>query len=234
VWDLAPALTDELLELLDARGLVDERAWLSAAIAQSTADAGDLQRLRVAIAQAPRKLGRGPLSLDSIERQRAGLLAQLESHGWSLVDLGRVGLLLGTLERVAAERHVALVDQLLRTGELGEQASLLRGFALLPSPGQFVELAVDACRTNAADVFTAIALHNPYPAAEFLPLNFNQMVLKALFMGCPVDQITGLERRASVELRRMVLAFASERRAAGRAVPDGVAFVANLCPADPR
>jgi hypothetical protein len=234
VSEQTPALAVQSLALLDMRGLAAPRAWLLAALAQTGADVAGLQQLRIAIAQAPRKLSRGPLALTSSERERAGLPARLEApSAWQLADLGRVALLLRALEQAEPARQVALVHQLLRTGELGEQASLLRGFALLPEPARFVALAVDACRTNAASVFSAIALGNPYPAEQFAPLNFNQMVLKALFMGLPVTEILELESRATLELRRMVFAFASERRAAGRPIPPGVEFVANLCPPEP-
>ncbi|MFD1152770.1 EboA domain-containing protein, partial [Saccharothrix hoggarensis] len=45
-------------------------------------------------------------------------------------------------------------------------------------------------------------------------------VLKCLFTGVPLTVVAGLDRRVDEELRRMVGAFADERRAAGRAVPD--------------
>ena len=44
-------------------------------------------------------------------------------------------------------------------------------------------------------------------------------MLKCLFMGIPLTAVTDLDRRADAELRRMVAAFADERRAAGRPVP---------------
>jgi hypothetical protein len=74
-------------------------------------------------------------------------------------------------------------------------------------------------------VFRAIACDNPYPAAHFPEASFNQMVLKAVFVGAPVSRIVGLSRRATPELRRMAEDYASERRAAGRAVPEDVTLV---------
>ena len=50
-------------------------------------------------------------------------------------------------------------------------------------------------------------------------------MLKALFLGVPLARIDGLTARVGAELRRMVEAFARERRAAGRPVPDDVALV---------
>lgn len=220
------ALPERILNLFGARGLDPQHAWLRA-----TLDGlGQLAALRGAIARAPRKLGREPLSLTAAEREAHGLPALFEVASWSLADLGRTALLLAAVERVAAARQVELVGELVRRGELGEQASLLRALSLLPEPSRFVDIAVEACRTNAADVFSAIALDNPHPADTFPEHNFNQMVLKALFIGIPVERIVGLERRANVELKRMLAAYASERQAAGRSVPDGVAHIAGLCP----
>ena len=54
----------------------------------------------------------------------------------------------------------------------------------------------------------------------------HQMVLKALFVGAPVARIVGLAERTTDELVRMVEAYASERRAAGRPVPDDAKLIA--------
>lgn len=221
------ALPERIVDLFAARGLDPQRAWLGASL---DGLGHELATLRVAIAQAPRKLGRAPLSLTAAEREAHGLPALLEGPSWSLADLGRAALVLAAVERTAGPGQVELVGELVRRGELAEQASLLRAFSLLPEPSRFVDVAIDMCRTNAADVFAAIALENPYPADTFPEHNFNQMVLKALFIGLPIDRILGLERRANPELGRMVAAYASERQAAGRSVPDGLARVAELCP----
>ncbi len=79
--------------------------------------------------------------------------------------------------------------------------------------------AVDACRTSIQPLFEAIACDNPYPAGHFPELNFNQMVLKALFNGVALSRIVGLQGRLNPEMSRMAGDYAAERRAAGRAVP---------------
>jgi hypothetical protein len=109
---------------------------------------------------------------------------------------------------------------LFEAGELGEQESVLRTLSLLPEPERFLETGLQAGRTNTRRVFEALACENPYPAAHFPELNFNQLVLKAIFMEVPVSRIEDLARRITPELRRMAAAYASERRAAGRTVPD--------------
>lgn len=70
-------------------------------------------------------------------------------------------------------------------------------------------------------VFHAIAVANPYPAEWLDEGAWNQMVVKAVFVGCPLHGIMGLDRRANSALARMLVDYARERRAAGRAVaPD--------------
>jgi hypothetical protein len=134
-------------------------------------------------------------------------------------------LLARALEVVPASEHVDFVREVYQRGDYREQAAVLRALALLPDPGRFVDIATDACRTNVTDVFEAIACENPYPAAHFPELNFNQLVIKAIFMGVAVSGIVGLAERRTDELRRMAEDFASERRAAGRPVPDDIGLV---------
>jgi hypothetical protein len=68
-------------------------------------------------------------------------------------------------------------------------------------------------------VFEAIACENPFPAAQFPELHFNQMALKAVFLGVALARMLGLAERRTPELARMAEDFAAERRAAGRTVP---------------
>ena len=65
---------------------------------------------------------------------------------------------------------------------------------LLPDPGHFATMAVDACRTNVRDVFEAIACENRYPAAHFPDANFNWslgLMVEDMFA---VADAAGLER----------------------------------------
>ena len=176
------------------------------------------QRLRTAFTQLPRKLG-----------SAAESRVPDEPMCFAYVDLARLALVLAALELQPSTEHVATVEELYRTGEQREQESVLRTLALLPDPARFTELAVGACRTNSVAVFSAIANDNPFPAQHFPELSFNQLVLKAIFIGVPVARITGLSNRVNGELRRMLEEYASERRAAGRAVPDDVSVALALC-----
>jgi hypothetical protein len=87
----------------------------------------------------------------------------------------------------------------------------------------------DTCRTNILPLFESISCENPYPAHYFPELNFNQMVLKAMFNGIALARIVGLAGRHNAELTRMSNDYAAERTAAGRSVPADI-DLARLAP----
>jgi hypothetical protein len=132
----------------------------------------------------------------------------------------RIGLLQKAATTLSSSDHTELVRLCFFRGDNRERTAVLRALPLLPEPERFVPLAVEACRTNVQTVFEAIACDNTFPARHFAEQSFNQMVLKALFNQAPVMRIEALETRITPELVRMVEAYASERRAAGRPVPD--------------
>jgi hypothetical protein len=68
------------------------------------------------------------------------------------------------------------------------------------------------------DVFKAVAHANPYPSEHLDEAQWNQMILKALFVGVALYPIPGLDARANPRLARMLLDYAHERWAARRDV----------------
>jgi hypothetical protein len=172
-------------------------------------------------------------SLAAVRTSEDALYARWSAAGRKLGERaveGRGELLIAALEALPRERHVAIVGDLYRTGELREQEALLRVLPRLPAPERFVAVGVEAVRQNAVSVIEAIACDNPYPAEHFPEEAFNQMILKCLFNSVPLGRVVGLDRRCTPELRRMVAAYASERRAAGRPVPADAALVTGGAP----
>ncbi len=167
---------------------------------------------------AGRKLGRSPIS--AIDARR---LAWPESAG--VDECGRAALVLTAIRSLEATDHVAFVRDLIRRGDVRERHAVLRILAALPDPVRFLDTAVDACRTNVLSVFEAIACDNPYPARWFPDPAFAQLVLKGLFIGAPIGRVVELSSRITDELVRMVDAYASERRAAGRSIPTDAALI---------
>ena len=66
---------------------------------------------------------------------------------------------------------------------------------------------------------------NPFLAEHFPALNFNQAVLKAIFMEVSARRIEGLDARITPELQRMAASYKSERLAAGRTVPVDIDYL---------
>src|SRR5262249_39079169 len=67
-----------------------------------------------------------------------------------------------------------------------------------------------------------IACHNPYPFDYFDEAAWNQMVVKCVFTGAPINSIVGLDQRRNPELLQMLRDLVSELHAAGRNAPDAV------------
>jgi hypothetical protein len=215
-----------LRAVLAAHGGPEAGRWLEEASRQ-LGDPPELTKLRVAFARAGRRLGD-----DRIERDELPLPIA-EVGPLRMRDLGRAGLLLAALIALEPEEQVAWVEHLFRTGELGEQETLVRVLALLPGPERFVHLATEAARSNALGVFAALACDNPYPARHLPEPAFNQMVMKAVFSEIPVERIRDLGERTTPELVRMARDYAAERRAAGRSVPEDIALIERLLEAKP-
>ena len=159
--------------------------------------------LLAAFSGAARAVGKSPIAIP-------------DRGVWGTDEVARAALLVRAHPRVTP-------DELWAHGDNRERQAVLKALPLLPD--LHVALAIEACRSNVLTVFEAIACENPYPARQFPELAFNQMVLKAAFSGVALARIVGLGSRLNAELARMANDFASERTAAGRAVPDDLAIV---------
>ncbi|WP_052941246.1 EboA domain-containing protein [Chromobacterium subtsugae] len=198
------------------------RQWLEQLPAALAAlpDAAALQRLYSTAARSLQPLSQLPRQLQP-ELERAGAIAPLD---WRPGDIGRLLLLLSLPESRDGQAHPCFA-RLYRGGDAGEQQSLLRALPLLPAPERHLSLAIDACRSHIQGCFEAIACENGYPARFFPELNFNQMVLKALFTRTPLSRIHGLRHRLTPQLRRMAADLASERQATQADIPDDVYLI---------
>jgi hypothetical protein len=152
--------------------------------------------------------------------------------GWAVGDAGRILLLLEAV-RCQPEHSTALVSAVYRYGDELERAAILRALVLFPDAAALKPLALEAGRVNSLVLYQALALDNPYPATYYTEHEFNQLILKAVFMGLPIERVVGLEQRANAELTRMCEDFAEERIAAGRPVPVDLWLALGPC-ASPR
>ena len=213
-----PPLASHLHTLVSAHGGPGARGWLE----RSTAAGGPFDRsaLLGAFTTAARVLSKAGLTVTAEESAKlAALGIDWPVSAWGVDEWGRVTLLLLASTHLSDAELEQVVTDCYRHGDNRERQAVLRALPLLPEAERFLAIAVDACRSHIQPVFEAIACENPYPAAYFPELNFNQMVLKALFTGVALERMFGLGGRLTPELARMANDYASERRAAGRSVP---------------
>jgi hypothetical protein len=220
---------ETLLNLASQATAANHREWLDAQFRAAQAAEGRRSVL-VAFAGAGRRLGSA--AIDAASEVAKSLPVPVA--GWTADDAARVALLLAAFDHVPEPERVGFVEDLYFRGELGEKRAVLRALPLLPGSERFTPLAVEACRTNVVGLFEAIAVGNPFPGKHFDEPSFNQLVMKALFLGVTARGILGVEARVTSELTRMLDDYKSERVAAGRPVPDDLGWIMALALASPR
>ncbi|MFJ7215087.1 EboA domain-containing protein [Amycolatopsis sp. NPDC098790] len=167
-------------------------AWLDETLTKVAADA---TALRTAFPGVGRRVGRGPS----------------DTPGWTVDDVARVELL------KAAPGAAAEMPDLYRYGDAAEKRAVLRGLSVVDTGDAGLELVADALRTNDTRLVTAAM--GEYAATHLDDAAYRHGVLKCVFMGIPLAEVAGLDRRTDEELLRMMRSFAAERTAAGRDVP---------------
>lgn len=191
-------------------------AWLRDAAAALAGGGNDRELFR-SISLVSRKLGKAPLALQGDELAAAAALRPgWDPSTWRVDEAARIRLLLAT--DADAGRFVRRLDALCATADVDELVAFYRGLPLYPDPPAHRLRAAEGLRSNMKVVFEAVAQRNPYPAEQLPQDAWNQMVLKALFVGSALDPIVGLDRRANATLARMLSDYAHERWAASRPV----------------
>ncbi|MFF2372386.1 EboA domain-containing protein [Agromyces sp. NPDC058110] len=202
--------------------------------------AAEPDRIAELFPAAGREVGRSPLSPDS---DPLGLV------GGTSDDAAREALVVALLGALPAEAAAAELADLYRFGDDAEQRGVLRGLNGAQSNGAIatdgsdaagaqsetsasldpvistgLRLVAEALRSN--DPRLVAAALGPFPAAHLDQHAWRHGVLKALFMGIPLDAVAGLDRRTDAELARMAAGLVAERRAASRAVTDDMTRLA--------
>jgi hypothetical protein len=171
-----------------------------------------------AFSAVPRYTGKNDLELTEDDLKAASaIVTGWVPANWSVDQAARTLLLL-SLPDDDADKYLHTLEQVFTTADVGELIALYQALPLLPYPEKLCHRAAEGVRSNMTAVFNAVALTNPYPAQYFDNMAWNQMVLKAFFVGSPVSSIQGLNQRATPELARMLVDYANERQAAGRSV----------------
>jgi hypothetical protein len=207
----------DLLERWIARSVTPDRLdWYRRAV-QTVRDGARLSDLGRAIGLAPRTLGRGDLIVTDHERREADALRPgFDPTGLSIDQAARIGFVLASYK--SDESFAQTVETLCRTADLQELLCYYRGLAVFPAPALLRARASEGLRSAIRPVFEAVAHRNPYPREMLDDAAWNQMVLKALFIGSTLFPIQGLDERANPELAEILIDYAHERWAAGRPV----------------
>jgi hypothetical protein len=200
-----------LSEALEARATPEGLEWLREA---SAAVAADPAALRAQFPMVGRKVGRDPLDPG---------IDPGDVHAWTVDDAARVLLL-----QAAGERAEAELAELYRYGDGPERRGVLRALPFLDLGDRGLSLVDDAIRTN--DTRLIAAALGPYATEHLTDAQYDQAVLKCVFVGVPITGLDGVPSRVTPDGARMLGAFVHERVAAGRDVPPEVWTVIDKYP----
>jgi hypothetical protein len=190
--------------------------WLAESMARVKGATGE-RDLYMRIGQVARRLGTADLAPDDTEfgdaqRARAGW----DPRHWTVDQAARIHLLLESTDDpdVLARR----LTQLCVTADVAELVAFYQGLPLYPDGPRHAARCAEGIRSNMRNVFEAVAHRNPYPSEHLAEGAWNQMVLKALFVGSELAPIVGLDARRNETLAVMLIDYAHERWAASRAI----------------
>jgi hypothetical protein len=170
-----------------------------------------------ALALAPRRLGKADLPLDGEDFRAANeVRTSFDPTGLTVDQAARIALLLASYREGSS--FARMLEALCRTADIGELVSFYRGLVLFLPSDDLTRRAREGARSGIKPVFEAVAHRNPYPRECFDQHTWNQMVLKALFIGSELNLIQGLDERANADLSVMLIDYAHERWAAQRPV----------------
>ena len=206
---------ETLRDWLQSRLSADKRDWLDGQL-ERLGDGRD-RDLVVTLGLIPRKLGKADLALGPNELAEAEAVRPgWDPRDWTVDSAARVLALLSLPPDEDA--FVATFSAIAPSADAAEAIALFSGLPLYPARARLEAQAAEALRGNIRAVFEAVAHRNPYPREQFDQDRWNQMVLKALFIGSTLCPIQGLDDRANAELARILCDYAHERWAAGRPI----------------
>ncbi len=140
---------------------------------------------------------------------------EIDFKQWNIVEFLRVYCI---LYLPVNEGYQKTLDQLIQFADYKERIAYYKGLVFYPEIDGHYQRVRDGLRNSIQSVFEGICIYNPYPMLYLKQDAWNQMVLKALFLGVNINLIYGLEDKANAILRDMLIQYAQERVAASRRV----------------
>ncbi len=194
-----------------------EETWFGDQLKKLELDPSN-QAFDITFGMIPRKLGKQDLDLTSADLAAADAARNDWNPALWSIDVAARVLILIDISNDPNTSFAERFKQLHRTADVSELLALYYGLPLYANPQSLVEQTALGLRTNIKSEFEAIAHRNPFPAEQFDENPWNNMVLKALFIGVMLEPVQGLDKRANPELARILHDYAHERWAADRFV----------------
>ena len=202
----------ELIKEYCLNELQDEKtkSWLDQKLHSIKTD----QDFFISFALINKKIPRDHLQLSPAQIQTIHLkYPEFNIENWTLDQLCRFSLLM-----YYSLLSVKSLTKLISVADTREQISIFKSITYLENASHFTPIVVNGIRTNIVDIFDAIALKNPFAASYFSQDEWNQMILKAVFMERPIYQIKNIDQRKNEKLAHILFDYARERWAASRRV----------------
>lgn len=144
---------------------------------------------------------------------------------WSPLRLARLLLLTQALIQQPVDTQQTFLRQAFAWLDDQEKISILKVINWLDNSGSCLDLVQQAGRTSNSQLFSAIALNNPYPARHYTERAFHQLILKSLSMNLEVQHIVGLVEHHGSVLNQLTLELIAEQIAAERPVSDDLIYL---------
>ena len=202
----------ELIKEYCLNELQDEKtkSWLDQKLHSIKTD----QDFFISFALINKKIPRDHLQLSPAQIQTIHLkYPEFNIENWTLDQLCRFSLLM-----YYSLLSVKSLTKLISVADTREQISIFKSITYLENASHFTPIVVNGIRTNIVDIFDAIALKNLFAASYFSQDEWNQMILKAVFMERPIYQIKNIDQRKNEKLAHILFDYARERWAASRRV----------------
>jgi hypothetical protein len=188
--------------------------WFSEKVRQ-VSDGAKAGQFYLAFSSVPRRTSKAGLSLSEEQLQKLrAIQPAFNPSTWTIDELCRVTL----MTCLPLDSNHATLEIFFDTADMRESVALYKGLSFLRNAEKFKLRAIDGLRTNITPVFDAIALDNPFASNYFEEPEWNQMVLKAIFMERPIYRIYGIDQGRNKTLALILQDYAHERWSAHRSV----------------